>query len=834
MSEPGRQAGYTPGMSITLTTDVPNWLPGPYSRVTLSDIPNMPTIACGGDQPISLYRASAGVPASGLHFIGIRAKSLNTYTTGGPFIYTDNYDYGLVHGGPGAPTSYADLPTDLVCDRCILDQDLSDTTSVAEAIVLETRAATIRNSWLYNFSNYSQESHTITAKNASGPWTITNNMMVVTSTSILTGGAQPDVPNANPGGIVGQYNFVYRPYKWWYTTINPHPDWYAYEYAHNNYGGVGGGTGCMKNAIELKKTSGILWQYNVHELMGGGPACLSQSYSVVMNAKEDTPCGYLNCSGHASAPTTTSFAWDTAINKCGSDDASFCVLIPGNMWCMSFPVASQNYSQYTCQSIATVDNTARTGTITGTWPGITSGFTSLFLISRDATASFSNAVFDSNLFRNYWGGPSMLGVDSAYGPGNGGILYNVSYTNNLSYQTIQLCGDPSVPCIQNASFRYYPGSVGFGPNISGGSHINYLHNTWDYCCGNAPAWIYMSDQTQSPQPGIQFTAYPGGQVRGDHMFVASNLFYPAANAPLGTSGGCGGHTYDVGTCIAEEMTSNAIFANNTIPWATMNTCAAGQNCTGNFLGAYTPKFIPGTYLLSAASPYSKGGLDGADLGANPGLVPQIKNLKVTASAQTALLEFDLTAPIQDAGNTQPCVLEVSSTMFYGFPALSSYLSPYTTTNDLNPAYFLQATASNRTNSKLLNPVVSGGHVYWPIGQSATVAGDDGGSHDLRLTAGTNYYARLMCYGDTQHFQFATLGSASGVTWLPMQFVPPAGETGVAVHYGATPALGASVTGAASSGKATVSVPVTAGNPLYYQVTYTGAATLTQPLAMLMP
>jgi hypothetical protein len=162
----------------------------------------------------------------------------------------------------------------------------------------------------------------------------------------------------------------------------------------------------------------------------------------------------------------------------------------------------------------------------------------------------------------------------------------------------------------------------------------------------------------------------------------------------------------------------------------------------------------GDFHVARTSLYHRAAIDGTDLGANIDQLPLISHLKVQATGGTAVLKADLSSPIKDAANTQPCVLEVSPSS-----NLHSDLGAYVVVNDLNPTYFKQADVSNRKNPLLTTVSVANGHVEWPIGQNKSVTGDDGKTHDLRLKSSTTYYGRVMCYGDTQLFTFTT--SAGG-------------------------------------------------------------------------
>jgi len=151
-------------------------------------------------------------------------------------------------------------------------------------------------------------------------------------------------------------------------------------------------------------------------------------------------------------------------------------------------------------------------------------------------------------------------------------------------------------------------------------------------------------------------------------------------------------------------------------------------------------------------------------------------------------------------------------------------------NDLNPAFFRQPDTSARTNAALLATVVSGRHVYWPIGQNATVIGDEGVAHSLALAAGSRFYGRLMCYGDNQWFTFQTGSGLSTFVQYPLsatlQVGTTAGTTGVRLQYGTTPVMGSSADFVPSAGTASIALPLMNGNPTYYKLQFLNGSTVT--------
>ena len=119
-----------------------------------------------------------------------------------------------------------------------------------------------------------------------------------------------------------------------------------------------------------------------------------------------------------------------------------------------------------------------------------------------------------------------------------------------------------------------------------------------------------------------------------------------------------------------------------------------------------------------------------------------------------------------------------------------------------------------------------------------MTGDDGAGHSLALAAGTTYYGRLMCYGDSQWFTFQT-GSGLGTSVqyplaATLQLGTTAGTTGVRLQYGATAGMGNSADFTLNgSGTAGVALPLMNGSPTYYRLLFLNGSTVTytSPLAV---
>src|SRR6185369_14351228 len=316
------------------------------------------------------------------------------------------------------------------------------------------------------------------------------------------------------------------------------------------------------------------------------------------------------------------------------------------------------------------------------------------------------------------------------------------------------------------------------------------------------------------------------QPKWDTWEMSNNLAGPSATYPV-----IGDGTVGPTTTFAAYM-SNALLKNNGFPGVPTAACTGTNTCTGNIDTAWVNPFFnssQGIFTIKSGNLYAKAGTDGYDLGVNFSKLPFIKNIKVnsklsqiqnttpTISANTvALLEFDLSAPNQDAGSTQPCVLEVSSSQ-----NLQNDLNTYNVVNAINPTFFKQGDSTTGANPLLHLPVVANAHVSWPIGLDGTVTGDDGLPHNLRLTAGTTYYGRLQCYGDSEQFAFTTAASAStATTFTVSQKVPVAYDT-YRIEYGSSAALGSHVdaTPDGTSHIASAVIPIAANSFVYWRPLY---------------
>ncbi len=853
---------------ITVTSDRAAWLPSAGARITPSHLANMAHITTPNSSP-ALAAALDGMnrPPAGWKFIGIAFTS----SSAGP-------TYSLVDLNPYLATSSAQTPDNITFDRDYLYRSSTYTgnwccggTDLQNVIRLDATNSSVINSFLGDGFYNGVESHGVSVLTSPGPVTITNNFIITSSIPVFFGGAVPTYKTYIGNGGTIQYNYFWRPYKWNSDPAQP----YVADYVTASSGTVQGGpftignvsnTGvvtipsapniwsisaltiasvggctvanasgwrinpltsttfqllnfpgcnsaytsggtttayaisvCKKNLGELKFGVGVTWQYNAGENAWAADDCGQQhnGFTDTLRTEWDSTDTAPSI-GTFSMVDTTHITWSGTYRIGGSgatsantQDLGICLFLTTGVECK--PVTS-----FSGASLVTSAAFSTTGS--PSWGAI----------SYASSAQLSNIAVTHNVFKNTDLSFSILAISPNNGTGNDGYGKTHTISQNLWYANTSYITNPLGIKPQAGEFPYNPSIF-----IPTGYSID--HNTLYNPNGFEGSFVYLN----STQNALQ--------LKFDSSAITNNLF------GISSAGGNGPFAGD-GT-VSTITTANAYFTNsnilnNAIPGGSNGgtTASGGNVVSGNIYSSWSDPFgglaSQGIFKLTPGGTYNGGGADQRDMGLDFDRLPQITGLKVTAGVTAALLEFDLTVPIGDAGATQPCILEVSTSR-----NLHSDLGAYTVVNDLNPAFFRQPDTSARTNAALLATVVTGRHVYWPIGQNATVTGDDGVGHSLALAAGTRFYGRLMCYGDNQWFTFQTGSGLSTSVQYPLsatlQVGTTAGTTGVRLQYGTTPALGGSADFTLNaSGTANVALPLANGNPTYYKVQFLNGSTVT--------
>lgn len=826
--------------AITVTSNKPAFLPGPNTRATPSDLPNMPNLQYAGSNQLILYSDAL---ASATH-LGSRVVPKNWYFIGLAFTLaaqstpdcnvnslacSQGSTIGTVGGGLASPQNDyiqnpSELPQNIWFDRCLFLGPQDNSASIQSMLHLNCGNCGLINSFMQDNYLQGSEGHGVFI-GIGGPVLVQNNFIDAGGIPFFSGGVTPDYLGATVSNETTQYNFFTKELKWWInsyngsTTANPHPEWFLAN---------GSKSPCHKNLYEHKYIQDSVIQYNVLQNAWADDFCTGQpGYGIT-----ETPRTYRDSSDSGSVTgilmgtiTTSGSSFSINYGTWGPYVGFYNTtyhdvvhsMLPDQGICL-YNVSQTNLIE--CQTVATFNGTVTpyTGTTTSPWSVNVTKANWHWIM--DPYPIWRNVTVQNNLFREVNTPFQTLPRDTSNLTSNtndAGRMVNVVNRNNLTIKTLNISGAGSmIHGASGDSYGYYNNDPTVGMKGYVLDHNSMLSRFLAY-----DGILWSCDGAG----GNTTLAYPACSGMDNPQFT--NNVFPEAVYQISTNGLCAA-IWDLG-CLTNLWGITGRLGKIAHNYGSGYGCT-GPTCSGNvFTGLLT--YMPNSYKAAPSSAAYRAASDGTDIGPNPGFIPMINNLHVTVSQHSALLEFDLTAPIQDAGNTQPCAIEVSptvhATQVNGYPtiySLPSDLSAYVPTNDINPAFFKQATSTNRTNPLLLSPVVSAGHVAFPIGQNSTVTGDDGITHSLALSPTTVYQGRAQCYGDTQYFSFTTAAVASALTALPFRLTPPSGVASVQLDYGVTAVLGSSITGVAGAdGSVTLTIPVRGGVPVYSRITYKNSA-----------
>lgn len=771
----------TPDQPITVTSSRAAFLPGSNSRVTPSHLPNLPVLSTNLTNYPALSGApdANGNPPSNWHFIGMAFRTETAV----------QFDNSIIHtGGIGVNgwtiAGDAQLPDGLVFDRIYVAGPLDDSLVVQNGVRLNGKNSVFRNSFIFPIFCRAIECHALSTQTHPGPLEVSNNFLSAASIPLFSGGTNPDYPGANQADLVARFNYLYRPLKWWSNPNNPDRKYFLAN---------GSKIPCTKNLGEFKSLDRGLLQFNVHENVWNDDFCSGQYFAFTVTVRQnywESPAAGGSWGGSLALGTITTsgttFSW-----------TGTAPILPGHNVCPIFN------NVHDCRRVVSADPNTKRGAVSAPFSFNVSALPTWLWVTDDTPLLRDVTVRDS-VFRNTAQGLNILARDKGIAlPGSdAGRIVRFSVVNNLFQNTIPaLVNSPAVRIYsQEQSFTVEP--------TIGGRDLVIEHNTFDW---PNPAYTVLSFVADGISP----------IARIQNLSIRSNLFPKPLQQPDGNIYALSGSNIGFNRwSIAESFASGTVLlTNNYLPSVIDGACQTAVCRANQTTGDVV--FQPGTARLNTSSPLARAAHDGTDIGADYDSLPLIRNLKVTPASTSALLEFELASPIADALNTQPCVLEVSPD-----ENLKSMLGSYTVTNDLNPAFFLQADASTRGGS--LNPVLmTGNRLQWPLGGNRTVTDDNGSPQDLSYRPGTSYWGRLMCYGDTAWFQFKTTGASPGAASLavPVEQIEGAGE--IRIEYGATPDLDQLFIAANAPQSGAIEFPVAAGGPLYVRVSYWDAGRLLQ-------
>ena len=187
---------------ITIRTLAPDAsLPSQTQRISPSYAVAMPKLVSPGEGHPAL-ETEAG--AHHYRLIGIEIKPANSSAL--------VYDLVRLGGDPSVQKSLAQVPHDLVIDRCYIHGDASG--SLKRGIALNSGSTEIINSYLSDFKVRGQEAQAIMGWNGPGPYKIINNYLEAAGENIMFGGADPGIPNLVPSDIEVRRNHLSKPVSW--------------------------------------------------------------------------------------------------------------------------------------------------------------------------------------------------------------------------------------------------------------------------------------------------------------------------------------------------------------------------------------------------------------------------------------------------------------------------------------------------------------------------------------------------------------------------------------------------------------------------------------------
>ena len=120
--------------------------------------------------------------------------------------------YDVVALGTGWEASLAELPHDLIFDRCYVHS--SGLNRARRGVALNSAETSIINSHISGFAGAGDETQAIAGWNGPGPFHLVNNYLEGAGEVVLIGGADPAVPNLVPSDIEIRRNYLRKPKEW--------------------------------------------------------------------------------------------------------------------------------------------------------------------------------------------------------------------------------------------------------------------------------------------------------------------------------------------------------------------------------------------------------------------------------------------------------------------------------------------------------------------------------------------------------------------------------------------------------------------------------------------
>jgi hypothetical protein len=172
---------------------------------------------------------------------------------------TGDNDILVLGDGSSAQNSLADVPYNLVVDRCYIHGDA--TYGMKRGISLQSAETTIKNCYISDIKKTGQDAQAIAGWNGPGPWTIDNCYLEATTENFLVGGATIQIPDLLPTDITFTNNTVTKLEAWRGAGYN------------------------IKNLLELKTGVNVLIDSNTFSYNWGGEG--QSGYALVFTVRNE-------------------------------------------------------------------------------------------------------------------------------------------------------------------------------------------------------------------------------------------------------------------------------------------------------------------------------------------------------------------------------------------------------------------------------------------------------------------------------------------------------------------------------------------------------------------
>jgi len=208
-------------------------LPEPGRRASPLDASSMPRIVTPNTAPV--FKTQPG--ASQYRFVGLNIGATLQNQSATVF---NLLDFG------SDSTSAADLPSDLIVDRCYIHGNAN--ANVRRGVALNSVRSAVVDSFIDDIHERGADAQAIGGWTGPGPYLIENNFLAAATENIMFGGSPPGIANLVPQDIVIRDNHLFKPLRW--KTGDPSFD---------------GNDWSIKNSFELKNARRVLVEGNVFE-----------------------------------------------------------------------------------------------------------------------------------------------------------------------------------------------------------------------------------------------------------------------------------------------------------------------------------------------------------------------------------------------------------------------------------------------------------------------------------------------------------------------------------------------------------------------------------------